>query len=90
MVALDEIAVEIVIILKELGGEVFDDGLAVLIGEWRDDEHAGDADLLDEGGVVTDHDDGAGVVTEVLADNLLSFGVKVISGLVEDEKVGAF
>lgn len=55
----------------------------------RDDEHAGDADLFDEVGVVADHDDGPGVVAEILADDFLGFGVEVVGRLVEEDEICA-
>ena len=79
---LDEVGVEIVIILEELAGKVFD----FPIGE---DEHASDADLLDEGRVVGDDDEGTRVVTEIVPDNFLSLGVEMIRRLVENDEVRA-
>ena len=54
-----------------------------------DDEYASDADLLDEGRVVANHDDSAGVIFEVFSDDFLGVGVEVVSRLVEDDEVGA-
>ena len=73
-----------------LGGDaVCGFGGRVLIVAAGDDEHAGNTDLLDEGGVVADHDDCAGVIFEVFADDFLSFGIKVIRRLIKDNKIGA-
>ncbi len=53
-----------------------------------DDEHPGNADLLDKGGIVANHDDSARVVFEVFADDFLGLGVKMVSGLVENDEIG--
>ncbi len=73
-----------------LGGDaVCGFGGRVLIVAAGDDEHMGNTDLLDEGGVMADHDDCAGVIFEVFADDFLGVGVEVVGRLVEDDEVRA-
>lgn len=64
-------------------------GFLVNLAMRRDDQHARNADLLDESWIVAHHNNRTGVIFEVFADDFLSFGIKVIRRLIKDNKIGA-